>query len=160
MAVGRPGALAAFYVASMFATGIVTWFTAPLGITAVSLGMCICQFVLLLAGQYFLLSRVVGVPMRDSFRDSAAALVSSGALLAAMLPVAEMLRASLGPLPLTLLIAPLGLAVYAACLRVASPGAWYDLGKLFVRVLGARRVVTTAEPRRTAGLTPHGHADD
>ncbi|HZB30812.1 MAG TPA: hypothetical protein VE465_11670 [Streptosporangiaceae bacterium] len=57
------------------------------------------------------------------------------------LPVADVLRASVEPLPLTLLIGSLGLAVYAASLRIISPSACGDLRTLFVRVLGVRRLI-------------------
>ena len=66
MAVGRPGALAIFNMAMLVGTGAVAWFTAPLGITAVAVGIAIGQLVLLLAGQFFLLRRLVGIPMRES----------------------------------------------------------------------------------------------
>ncbi len=141
MAVGRPGALAIFNFAMMVGAGVTAWFTAPMGITAVAVGIAACQLVLLLAGQFFLLRRLIGVPMRESFGDGAAALACSGVLVLATLPVADVLRQSLGPLPLTLLIGSLGLAVYAVCLRIVSPAAWGDLRTLFVRVLGARRLL-------------------
>jgi O-antigen/teichoic acid export membrane protein len=143
MAVGRPGALAIFNVVMMAGTGAIAWVTAPMGITAVAAGVAIGQLLLLLAGQFFLLRRHVGVPMRESVGESAAALGCSGILVIAFLPVAELLRASLEPLPLTLLIGSLGLAVYAACLRIVSPSAWGDLRTLFMRVLGARRLLPT-----------------
>jgi lipopolysaccharide exporter len=141
MAVGRPGALAIFNFVMMVGAGATAWFLAPMGITAVAVGIAACQLVLLLAGQFFLLRRLIGVPMRESFGDSAAALACSGVLVLATLPVAGVLRQSLEPLPLTLLIAALGLAVYALCLRIVSPAAWGDLRTLFVRVLGARRLL-------------------
>jgi lipopolysaccharide exporter len=134
MAVGRPGALAAFNIVMMVGTGATAWFTAPMGITAVAVGMAICQLVLLLAGQFFLLRRLVGVPMRESLGECAPALASSAVLVLATLPVADVLRASLEPLPLMLSVGLLGLAVYAACLRIVSPPACGDLRTLFVRV--------------------------
>ena len=45
------------------------------------------------------------------------------------------------PLPLSLLIGSLGIALYAFCLRIVSPPAWGDVRTLFVRVLGARRLL-------------------
>ena len=143
MAVGRPGALANFHMAMLVSTGAVAWFTAPMGITAVAVGIAICQLVLLLAGQFFLLRGLVGVPMRESLGECAAALACSGVLVLAVLPVADLLRGSLGPLPLTLFIGSLGLAVYIVCLRIVSPSAWGDLRTLFLRVLGARRLLRT-----------------
>jgi lipopolysaccharide exporter len=141
MAVGRPGALAIFNVTMMVCMGVTAWFTAPMGITAVAVGVAICQLALLLAGQFFLLRRLIGVPMRESFGESAAALACSAVLVLATLPVADLLRASLQPLPLTILIGVLGIAIYAVCLRIVSPPAWRDLRTLFVRVLGARRLL-------------------
>ena len=141
IAVGRPGALAVFNVVMVVCTGATAWFTAPMGITAVAVGMAVCQFVLLLAGQFFLLRNVVGVPMRESLGDGAAALVCSGVLVLAMMPVAEALRMWLEPLPVMVLIGSLGVALYTVCLRVVSPAAWGDLSTLFVRVLGARRLL-------------------
>ena len=141
MAVGRPGALAIFNIAMLAGTGTVAWFTAPMGITAVAVGIAVGQLVLLLAGQFFLLRRLVGVPMRESLGESAAALACSGLLVVAALPVAGLLRASLEPLPLMLFVGSLGLAVYVACLRIVSPSAWGDLRTLFVRVVGARSLL-------------------
>jgi O-antigen/teichoic acid export membrane protein len=141
IAVGRPGALAIFNIAMVVCTGTTAWFTAPMGITAVAVGMAICQLALLLAGQFFLLRPLVGVPMRESLGDGAAALVCSGVVVLAMLPVAEVLRASLDPLPLTVSIGSLGLALYAGLLRIVSRSAWGDLRILFVQVLGARRLL-------------------
>jgi lipopolysaccharide exporter len=148
MAVGRPGALAIFYVVMVVGTGATAWFTAPMGITAVAVGTAICQLLLLLAGQFFLLQRLVGVPMRDSLGDGAAALACSGVLVLATLPVADALRASLEPLPLTVVIGSLGLAVYAVCLRSVSPPTWRDLRILFVRVAGARGLMPALGVRR------------
>jgi lipopolysaccharide exporter len=143
MAVGRPGALAVFNVLMVVGTGATAWFTAPMGITAVAVGMAACQLLLLLAGQFFLLRRLIGVPMRESLGESAAALACSGIVVLATLPVADLLRASVEPLPLTLLIGSLGIVVYVACLRVVSPPAWGDLRTLFTRVLGAGRLLPT-----------------
>jgi lipopolysaccharide exporter len=141
MAVGRPGAVAMFNTVMVVVTGATAWFTAPMGITAVAVGLAVSQLVLVLVGQFFLLRRLIGVPMRESLGDSAAPLACSGILVLATLPVAHALRTSLEVLPLTLIIALLGLAVYAVCLRLVSPAAWRDLGTLFARVLGGRRLV-------------------
>jgi hypothetical protein len=128
-----------FNIVALVSTGATAWFTAPMGITAVAVGMAVSQLVLVLVGQ-LLLRRVIGIPMRESLGDSAAPLACSVVLVLATLPVAHALRTSLEPLPLTLLIAVLGLAVYAVCLRLVSPAAWRDLGTLFARVLGGRRL--------------------
>jgi O-antigen/teichoic acid export membrane protein len=141
MAVGRPGALATFNVVMMVGAGTTAWFTAPMGITAVAVGIAVCQLVMLLAGQFFLLRRLIGVPMRESLGESAPALACSGVLVLVALPVAELLRDSLEPLALMLFVGATGLGVYAACLRLLSPPAWGDLGTLFTRVLGARRLL-------------------
>jgi PST family polysaccharide transporter len=143
MAVGRPGALAVFNLTMMVATGATAWFTAPMGITAVAVGMAACQLVLLLIGEFFLLRRLIGIPMRESLAEGAAALVCSAVVVLATLPAADLLRASLEPLPLTLLIGAFGLALYVLCLRIVSPSAWGDVQTLLVRVLGARRLVPT-----------------
>ena len=140
-AVGRPGALAIFHIAMVVALGTTAWVTAPMGITAVAVGVLICQLVLLLAGQLFLLRPLVGIPMRESVGEGAGALACSAVLVVAMLPVANVLRGSLGPLPLSLLIGSLGIALYASCLRIVSPPAWGDVRTLFVHVLGARRLL-------------------
>jgi O-antigen/teichoic acid export membrane protein len=138
MAVGGPGALAIFKVAMMVSAGATAWFIAPIGTTAAAVGIAICQLVLLVGGRFFLVRRLIGVPMRESRRESAAALVCSGIPVLATLPVADVLRASLEPFPLALLMGSLGIALYAVCLRIVSPAAWDDLRTLFVRVLGAR----------------------
>jgi O-antigen/teichoic acid export membrane protein len=145
IAVGRPGALSIFNIAMVVVTGATAWFTAPMGITAVAIGMAASQFILLIAGNFFLLRNVVGVPMRESLGDASVALVCSGVVVAAMMPLADIARASLQPLPVMVLIGTLGLALYAACLRAVSKSAWGDLHTLFVRVLGARRLLPWAK---------------
>jgi len=147
MAIGRPDALAIYNVAMLIVTGATAWFTAPMGITAVAVGMAISQAVLLLAGQFFLLRGLVGVPMRTSLGETAPALACSGVLLLVAIPATELLRTSLGPLALTLFVGMLGLGVYAASLRIASPSAWRDLSTLFGRVLGAQRLLPWARRR-------------
>jgi hypothetical protein len=122
MAVGRPGALAAFNVVMMTAAGASAWFTAPICISAVAVSIAACQLVALLAGQIFL--------------------TCSAVLILTILPVADALRASPDPLALTLLSCSLGLAAYV-CVRILSPSAWGDLRTLFVRVLRARRLLPT-----------------
>ena len=141
MAVGRPGALAIFNVVMLIVTGVTAWFTAPMGITAVAVGMAISQAALLLAGQFFLLHRLVGVPMGENLKEIAPALACSGLLTLAALPAADLLRGSLGPFALSLVVGSLGLGVYAASLRVISRSAWGDLITLFARVLGAKRLL-------------------
>jgi O-antigen/teichoic acid export membrane protein len=141
MAIGRPGSLAIFNIAMLVVTAATAWFTAPMSITAVAVGMAISQAVLLLGGQFFLLRRLVGVPMRESLTELGPALACSGFLVLAALPAAEFLRAPLGPFALTVLVSSLGLGIYAATLRVVSPSAWRDLVTLFARVLGAKRLL-------------------
>ena len=143
MAVGRPGALATFNFSMMVCTGLTAWFTAPMGITTVAVGMAVCQLVLVLAGQFFLLRPLIGVPMRESLGEGAPALLCSGIVVLAMLPLADVLREHLAPLSITVVIGSVGLLLYAACLRLVSPAAWGDLRTLFVRVLGAGRLLTT-----------------
>lgn len=139
-AVGRPGAIAVFHVAMTVVTGAVAWVTAPMGIAAVAAGMVATQFVLMLAGQFFLLHRLVGVPMRESLGEILPALAGSAVLVIAVMPLAAALRPSLEPLPLMFVIGLLGLTIYAVCLRLVSPRAWGDMRTLFVRVLGVRRL--------------------
>ena len=79
--------------------------------------------------------------MRESLGEGAPALLCSGVVVLAMLPVADVLRDHLAPLSITVVIGSAGLLLYAACLRVISPAAWGDLRTLFVRVLGAGRLL-------------------
>jgi lipopolysaccharide exporter len=139
IAVGRTGAYASFHVAMMVGTGVTTGLTAPLGITAVAVGTAVSSLVVVLAGQYFLLRRLVGVPMRESLGETAPALAACAVLVMAMMPVAAALRSSLEPVPLMLLIGLLGLTIYGASLRLLSPPAWRDLRTLG-RVLQVRRL--------------------
>jgi O-antigen/teichoic acid export membrane protein len=140
MAIGRPDALAVYNLATLVVTGAAAWFTAPLGITAVAVGMVVSQGVLLLAGQFFLLRGLVGVPMRESLGVVAPAFLCSGILVLVAAPTAELLRTSMGPLAISFITGLLGVGVYAVSLRVLSPSSWRDLGTLFERVLGARRL--------------------
>ena len=149
MAVGRPGALAIFNVAMVITTGVTAWFTAPLGITAVAVGLTVCLLLMLLAGQFFLLRPLVGVSMSESLGEGAAALSCACVLVLATLPLAAVLHGSMDPLPLVLVVSSLGLPLYVLCLRIVSPSAWGDLRMLFVRVLGSLRPA-----RRRASQAP------
>ena len=112
-----------------------------MGITAVAVGMAVCQFVLLLAGQFFLLRRLIGVPMRESLAEGAPALVCSASSCSPCCRWRTFCAARWSRCRSRVLIGSLGLALYAVCLRVVSPAAWGDLRTLFVRVLGARRLL-------------------
>jgi O-antigen/teichoic acid export membrane protein len=140
MAIGRPDALAIYNLATLILTGAAAWFTAPYGITAVAVGMVVSQGVLLLAGQFFLLRGLVGIPLRQALGVVAPAFLCSGILVLAVAPTAELLRTSMGPLGISFITGVLGLAVYVGSLRLISPSSWRDLTTLFERVLGGRRI--------------------
>ena len=155
MAVGRPGALATYNFAMMVCTGATAWFTAPMGITAVAVGMVVCQFVLLLAGQFFLLRPLIGVPMRVSLGEGAPALACSAVLMLAMLPLADVLAQldrAVAAHTADRLARPRGLR------SVPAGRVTLGLGRSAHAVrAGARRAAVAAHaPKRPAeGVTPH-----
>ena len=93
-----------------------------------------------LIGSYrFVLSRLVGVTLRQLFLDTAPAVVASAALLAVAYPLTEGLAAA--GVPVLLLVAVVGVAcapVYLVVLRLASRPAWDDMLLIVRRILVPR----------------------
>jgi lipopolysaccharide exporter len=151
LAARHPHALLVNNVVSLIALGVVVFFTADHGLTAVCIGVAAFNVVGLLASYYVLVDRLLGIPIAQLGRDVLPALVGGVALFAVALPAVHLLsEASIGTFPLLLIVAVLALAAYLATLRAAFQEEWADL------VLLARRVARRPRAEQEAARVPAG----
>jgi O-antigen/teichoic acid export membrane protein len=155
-AIGRPGALLLFNVASFPVFGLVVLVSAGSGLTAVCVGAAGFYVMQLLAAHWLLLRRLAGIPMRSVVQDVAPGIVSSVVLIGSALPATALLRDAGAPATVELVLVPVfAAAVYCVVLRGAFPAAFADFATLVRRVTGGRRwrrpsLGAAQDPSRTA----------
>lgn len=135
LAAGRPRALLVYNLISAVAFGATVLFTAPHGLTVVCLAVAAFYVLQVLAAHWFLLDRLLHIPMRQVFRDITPAAVCS----ATVLGIAAFLTRWLDGLPAPVALGVAGLVAagsYAALLRLLFAATWSDLVMLAGRVLG------------------------
>jgi O-antigen/teichoic acid export membrane protein len=140
VAAGHPGVLAVFNCVSLVLVGLVAWFVAPFGVDMVAVAMAGLELVFLLIAQYWILWRTVGIPLRDTFRDPAPAVICTAIMVAVIAPIASLLGAHLPALLNVGVCGLLGLLVYGAAVRLVSPSGWSILRSLLQALAPARRV--------------------
>lgn len=140
MAVGRPGALATMNGISLVLFVAAVYLAAPYGLTATCVTIAGFRLLNLLATQYFLVQRLVGISLRQTLVDDVMpALVACGALAAVAFPAQLGLEQLGTPNLLTMiLVTAVGMAAYALALRTLFPTTWGDLATLADRLAGAR----------------------
>jgi hypothetical protein len=105
------------------------------------------QVVTLIASYALMLSRVVGVSLRQLSADLAPALAASAIMLALAFPLTAAISAAGTSSPTTIaVVGALSVPVYAIALRLLSPASWSDL------ILLTRKVLGRGEQRRAARL--------
>jgi O-antigen/teichoic acid export membrane protein len=136
-AAGRTRALAWWNLILLVGYGATVFVSASMGGLVTVCGAVTTFYVVqLLVFHYFLLQRLVGIPVHAMFSDAGAALVGSVALVALALPTVMLLDSADIPVPVTLVGTTLmGGAAYVLTLRGAFSETWKDL------VLLARRAV-------------------
>lgn len=151
LATGHPRALLVNNVVTLAVYGIVVFLTADHGLTAVCVGVTIVNLVGLVATYYFLVDRLVGIPLSHLVSDVVPATVAGGALLGVAFALAGLLSHAGAP-TLVLLGATSALAalVYLSVLRLAFRSEWADL------ILLARRIVGRGEDSSPAGAAASG----
>jgi PST family polysaccharide transporter len=150
LAAGRPRVLLGFNLALLSLYGVASWVAAPYGIGALAVAVVAVHVVLLVAVYLVLYRRVLGIPVRRLVTDLLPAATGSTVLLAAALPVTELLRAAQAPVPLLLLGAGVsGGIAYLLALSRLFPTLWDELTGLARRLLPAPRA--TLRPQRAGG---------
>jgi O-antigen/teichoic acid export membrane protein len=158
LASGHPAVLAVFNVVSLVLVGLVAYLIAPFGIVAVASAMVGLELAFLLIAQYWVLYRIVGIPLRDTFRDPAPAIVCTGIMIMVLAPIASLLGPHLPALLTTGVCGVLGLVVYGLAVRRLSPSGWRILSAILSAVAPVRRARAVGRrlvPRPPVPVTGH-----
>jgi PST family polysaccharide transporter len=138
LAAGKPRALLVNNVVSLVLFAIAVYICSGYGLIATCIGVGVYRVGALVIGQYFLGTRVLGIPLRETLiGDPGPAAVCTFALLAAALTVRQGLE-SVPAVVDVAVTAAVGLVVYALALRTLFRPAWADLELLARRVLPQR----------------------
>jgi lipopolysaccharide exporter len=149
LAAGHPRTLLAFGTASTAAYAGVVYVASGYGLTATCLSVLGFHVAQLVAGQYLMLQRLAGIPMRALVPDVAPVLCGCVALELAAWPLVRVLSGSGVPtLPSLAGAAAAGGLVYALVLRLAFTSTWNDLMLVMNRVLPLRELARRVEARR------------
>jgi O-antigen/teichoic acid export membrane protein len=135
-AMKRPGLILGWNIGHLVCYGVMVYLVAPHGIVTVAASVAIFYVLQGLAAHWFLLRGVVGIPMRDLFRELSGASTGCAALVASAATLRALLDHAGAPAIVTLALAgSVGLALYLACLRYWFSGIWADLMLLFRRLV-------------------------
>ena len=146
LAAGKPRALLINNVVSLVCFAVTVYVCAGFGLTATCIGVAAYRVLALIVGQYFLATRGLGIPLRETILvDPAPAAVSAVALVVAALTVTKLL-ASYPPAIIVAGAAAAGFSAYALVLRAMFPPAWSDMELLARRLVLRRRRTTTVVP--------------
>lgn len=146
LAAGRPNALLINNVISFACFAVVVYVSAGYGLTATCIGVVVYRLVALCVSQYFLATRLLGIPLSHTLIvDPGPAAASAAALLAVAFPVSALLDGT--PAAVSVLVtAAAGLAVYLAVLRALFRGAWEDIALVIGGALPKRLRRAAAVP--------------
>jgi PST family polysaccharide transporter/lipopolysaccharide exporter len=145
LAAGKPRVLLWFNLYRVTVLGAMALVASRWGLNAVCIAVAVFQVTTLSGSYRFVLSRLVGVTLRQLFLDTAPAVTASAALLVLAYPLADGLDAA--GLPVLLLVAAVGVVcapVYLVTLRLTSRPAWDDMLLIFRRILIPARFHKTA----------------
>ena len=149
LALGKPKPLLYWNLGSSVAYALMVFLVAPLGLTAVCIGVVGMRITTLLIAQRVMIQGLAGIPMRTLLDDAGPALVGTLALLAVGFPLAGSLAAAGVPVfVLCAIVAAAGLGVYAITLRTLFAASWADL------ILLASRVFPRLPRRKIAAVQP------
>lgn len=136
VALGRPGLLLRWNLGQLVCYAVVVYFVAPQGVTATAAAVAGFYLVQCVAASWFLLGRVVKVPVKDMVHELLGPCVGCAALVAGAAPVRWALAQADAPSVATLAAAGLvGVVCYLAALRFGFGAVWGDLRLLFRRLL-------------------------
>jgi PST family polysaccharide transporter/lipopolysaccharide exporter len=154
LAAGKPRVLLYFNLYRVTALGVMVFVASRWGLHAVCIAVAVFQVTTLIGSYRFVLSRLVGVTLRQLFLDTAPALTASAAMLALAYPLAEGLAAT--DLPVLVLVAVVGAVctpVYLVTLRLTSRPAWDDMVLIVRRILIPARFHKAAPAAASAAGT-------
>jgi O-antigen/teichoic acid export membrane protein len=136
LAAGKPRVLLVFNLYRVTALGVMVYIASRWGLNAVCFAVAAFQVITLFGSYRFMLSRIVGVTVRQLVLDTAPAVLASAAVLAFAYPLSEALAdAGVPVLILVAIVGIVGAPVYLVVLRLTSRPAWDDLLLIFRRVL-------------------------
>jgi O-antigen/teichoic acid export membrane protein len=142
LAAGRPRTLLAFNLCRLGVLAAAVLIAASYGLIAVCIAVAGFQVITLVASYALMLSRVVGVSLRQLSLDLAPALSASTIMLAVAFPLTRAIAETGASSPVTVgAVAVVAAPIYLIVLRLLSPKAWSDLALLTRKVLlrGGRR---------------------
>ena len=145
LAAGKPRALLYFNLYRVTALGLMVLVASNWGLNAVCIAVAAFQVMTLIGSYRLMLSRLVGVTLRQLYLDTAPAVVASIALLVPAYPLTEGLAAA--GLPVLVIVAVVGVVsapVYLVTLRLTSRPAWDDMLLIIRRVLIPARLHKSA----------------
>lgn len=153
VAVGRPGVLLTYSLVAFAVFAVAVTIGSEWGLIGVCVAAISAKVVSLLALLYFVVERVVGIPLRVTLeQDLAPAVVSCLPVIAFAYPWTRLLEDAAIPAPLILLlIGVVGLGIYVAMLRLFFAEALADLVLLLSRLVPERirRTWASVRPART-----------
>ena len=145
LATGHPKALRNYNLTSVVLFGCMVYLVAPYGIVTVCVAVAAYRVCSLVATQYFLVQRLVGIPLRETLlSDAAPAATSTAGLVAVGVPLLAVLTrigaATWLALGVTSIVC---LVTYGVILTMLFPGARSDFDRLAARLLPHRRGTST-----------------
>ena len=135
-AVGKPRAVLFFFLVLLGGYAVVVTWASAYGLRTVVIAVAVYQVVLIGAQFYFLESRQVGIPIRETWSAIVPALIASAISFAAAYPIARLLASAETADVLVIFVGgSVALAVYALALRILFPASWHktiDLARAFL----------------------------
>ena len=136
LAMGKPKALLYWNLGSSVTYGLMVFFVAPLGLTAICVGVVAMRVTTLLVAQRVMIQGLAGIPMRTLLHDAGPAVTGTVAMLAVSFPLAAALTAADVPAPVTCCgVAAFAFGTYALTIRTLFSASWADLMLLVSRIL-------------------------
>jgi PST family polysaccharide transporter len=140
VAVGKPGLLLGWNLAELAVYAVMIALVAPYGLTWIAVSVAVYSCVSALVLQIVVMPRVAGLGLGDFWRDIRAGVVTGAVALVVLISVRNGLETTDIPVIVLLVVMGLvGVAVFAAVLRIAFRDVWGDLLVLSRRVIGRER---------------------
>ena len=139
LAAGKPRPMLYYNLVLLAGYGAVVTWASGYGLRTVVIAVAVYQ-VVLVAGQFFFLeSRQVGIPLRETWTAVLPAVVAAGVSLAGSYPAARAI-AETGTADVVVVLAggTFALGLYALGLRVLFPAVWSELRELTHAFVGRR----------------------
>jgi len=127
LAAGKPRELMIYNLVTLAVYALAVYVMAPHGLTAVCLGVLAVQTVNFGATHYFLLQRMLGIPVSGLWAEVAPGACAGAALLAVTYPLVDRLSAAgVGDVLVLLAAVPVAAAIAVTVIWRLFPAAWAD----------------------------------